>query len=115
VIAHVRKGDRKSRQLVPGIEDFHGSSDISKIATKAIMLAPAHDKEDDEDRLPYMWPTYFHIGKCRTDGSRTRFLGLVAFNARRNAYELGYSMHKMLLSGDESELIPDNKRPHWAI
>lgn len=41
-VAHVRKGERGSDQLVPTIEDFHGTSDVPKIATKAIMLAPAY-------------------------------------------------------------------------
>lgn len=41
-LAHIRKGERGSEQLVPSLDDFHGSSDVPKISTKAVMLAPAY-------------------------------------------------------------------------
>ena len=39
--------DKKYKTLVPEIDDFHGTSNISKIATKAILLAP--DRQTPKD------------------------------------------------------------------
>lgn len=111
VVAHVRKGDRRSGRLVPDIEDFHGTSDVPKIATKAIMLAPAHDQQSGS---PTLWPTYMHPVKCRFDGSRTRYVGLLNYDARVNAYDPNFRLGRLSAGGDEWEATASDKLPEWA-
>ncbi len=112
VVAHLRKSDRRSPMLIPDLDDFHGSSDITKIATKCIMLAPARDQSSGEAHL---WPTYIHAPKCRMEGSRTRYAGLVSFNSRMSTYESTYVLGRFNTMGTEFEdLKGDEKHPHWA-
>lgn len=111
LVAHLRKTQGKNFTLVPDGEDFHGSSEIIKICTKAITVAPAFDQDEQAGT----WPTYMRAVKCRTDGSRTRYVGLLCFNPQKNRYENNYILGK--LSPDGSEFIPvksDNK-PKWAL
>jgi DnaB-like helicase C terminal domain len=109
VVAHVRKADRKSTQLVPGIEDFHGTSDIPKIATKAIMLAPAFDQPSDD---PCLWPTYLSPAKCRFDGTRTRYVGLTMFDVRNGTYNEDFDLGR--INGGKFEIVDNSKTPSWA-
>lgn len=39
LVAHIRKQNEMFQKLTPGVDDFHGSSDIAKIATKAVTLS----------------------------------------------------------------------------
>lgn len=109
VVAHLRKGDRKSPQLVPSIEDFHGTSDVPKMCTKAVMIAPAFDQEGP---TPHLWPTYISPAKCRFDGSRTRYVGLTNFDVRSGAYDDDFDLGKVI--GDKWERIDNSKTPEWA-
>lgn len=112
LIVHVRKADRarKSAQLIPHIEDIHGTSDAGKIATKAIMIAPAYDQTS----TPGLAPTYIEPSKCRADGSRTRFVGLVPYNFRTGRYEQAFELGR--LSDDRSKFlfVKDEDLPAWA-
>jgi 5S rRNA maturation endonuclease (ribonuclease M5) len=114
LVAHVRKSERKGAPLVPTIEDFMGTSDIGKIATKTVMVAPAYDQTGDSTK-PYLFPTYMHPAKCRPEGSRTRFVGLTMFNARLGAYERPFDVGRFTNGGEKFELIDLNKLPRWAI
>lgn len=112
-IVHVRKAERgrKAAALVPEIEDIHGTSDAGKIATKAIMIAPAFDQPAP---APGLAPTYIEPAKCRADGSRTRFVGLVPYNFRTGLYEPSFVLGK--LSDDRSKMlfVADKDLPAWA-
>lgn len=111
VIAHIRKSDRHSGRIVPDEEDFHGTSDVPKMATKAIMIAPASDCPNDNH---WLWPTYFAIPKCRPDGSRARYVGRVDFDARSGKYLDDFDLGMLSLMGDKFELVDNSKIPHWA-
>jgi hypothetical protein len=111
LVAHMRKSDRKNKQIVPGCDEVHGSSDITKIATKVVTIAPADEKQAHGNR----WPTYIRVAKCRVDGSRTKFTGLVGFNADTNGYQSSYYLGR--LSPSEDEFLPIykfNELPYWA-
>jgi len=111
LIAHLRKSDRKAKQIAPGVDEFHGSSDITKIATKVITLAPCPQDQTSGNR----WPTYIRIAKCRVDGSRTRSVGAVVFNADTNQYEKNYYVGRLSHAEDEFEAITSfADLPHWA-
>jgi replicative DNA helicase len=111
VVAHVRKTDRKASRLVPDTDDFHGTSDVPKIATKAIMLAPAFDQTSTS---PSLWMTYVHPVKCRFDGARTRYVGLLTYDARANAYNENFLIGKLTAGGDKWECTPSDQIPEWA-
>lgn len=111
VVAHLRKSDRRNASLLPDLDDFHGTSDITKIATKCIMMAPARDQSAPR---PHLWPTYMHAPKCRTEGGRTRYAGLLLFNSRMQSYEERYQLGKMAPSGAEFEPTIVTDLPGWA-
>lgn len=111
LVAHIRKGDRRNPTPVPDMEDVHGSSDIFKIATKAIMIAPCRDAVDvPAPEKSYRFPTYFRIAKCRQDGSLPWFIGLSAFDITRGEYEEKYIIGEIV----KDEFKPLANKPHWA-
>lgn len=108
LLAHLRKSDKRFKSMVPDMEDFHGSSDISKIATKVILLAPA--KQDGNGSFVY--PTYIQAAKNRYDNSRTRFVGVCGYDTRRNCYEEKYNIGRISFDGQEFEKAIE--APYWA-
>lgn len=113
LVAHIRKRDRRYSPIVPDVEDIHGSSDIFKAATRAIAIAPAFDQVLSEGNS-YRFPTYIKTGKVRQDGSRSRYCGLVVFNARENAYEENYKIGTISSDGREWTECNQDNRPFWA-
>lgn len=111
VIAHLRKRSTGSKALVPDIDDFHGSSDITKIATKAVLLAPAHDQVRSR---PWLWKTYVTIPKDRQDGSNRNFAALMVFNARLGIYEESYELGRFSESGEKFNPLSAAEMPRWA-
>lgn len=109
--AHLRKSDRRVKTLLPSIEDFHGSSDVPKIATKAVMLAPAVDRTSP---LPYLAPTYMSAVKCRRDGARTRHVGLVNYDWRTCSYVEDFQIGVEKKGGEAIELLKIDDWPAWA-
>ena len=114
VIAHLRKGQggMKHAPLICGVEDFHGSSDVPKIATTCIMLSKCADKYVAEK--PYLWPTYIQVVKSRMEGSRTLFTGIVKFDARGNKYTPKYQLGRMRDFNTEFDPIANVNAPRWA-
>lgn len=87
LIAHLRKRDRGNDDLVPGLEEFHGSSDLYKIATKVITMSSGRPIGDG------LYETFFRIPKNRLDGGVTRYAAREFFNQRTGGYEKGkYSL-----------------------
>jgi hypothetical protein len=83
-IAHLRKMDVKSKRVIPHIAEFHGSSDITKVATMVITLAPV-----DRPRLmSWIADTYMHVSKDRLEGEQN-FTAIPGFDLRSNSYERG--------------------------
>jgi replicative DNA helicase len=111
VVAHLRKSDRARPTLVPETDDFHGTSDVPKMATKAIMLAPARDRPSG---ARHIWNTYIAPVKCRIEGSRTRYVAVVPFDATTNSYQDSFVLGQMVKGGTEFEPLPDEQLPAWA-
>ena len=108
VIAHLRKRDRSRPQLMPTLEDFHGTSDIGKIATKAVLLARAADREDSR---PHIASTYMRVSKDRIVGA-TPYTAIVGFDLRTAGYEPGYRLGR--IANNAWEPTPWGERPRWA-
>lgn len=111
VVAHLRKADRFGKRLVPMLDDFHGSSDIAKVATKAILLAPA---PDDPGVGGYAWSTYVSCPKERMDGGTKNFVGLLTFDARRGEYLDGYTLGRLTDGGETWTELEASECPAWA-
>lgn len=111
LVAHIRKGDRRNPSPVPDLDDIHGSSDIFKIATKVVLLAPARDQDVSPGTRSHRFATYMRIAKCRQDGSLTWLCGLTAFDITRNAYEDRYALGNHDSSG---VWVPATDIPFWA-
>ncbi len=107
-VAHLRKKDTRSKQVVPSIDDFHGSSNLTKIATQVITLDRA---EGIEPSAPHFSPTFMHIAKDRRNGAN-RLVALVNYDKRINAYSPVYTLGKVV-DGVWQE-IDIHSRPHWA-
>ena len=87
LVAHIRKADRFSSSPVPELEDFHGSSDLYKVATKAITLAAGIKYTPDG-----VAETLMKVVKDRFDSSLTRHLGLLHFDVKRGSYAEKYQV-----------------------
>lgn len=110
LVAHLRKRDKANEDLVAGQEEFHGSSDLFKIATKVVTFSPGRSTADG------LFETFFRIPKNRNDGSPSRFIGREFFNPKKGEYEkgkyqLGWAEQKR--SAGFAEIDPA-QYPEWA-
>lgn len=111
VIAHLRKRDRNSQSLVPDLDDFHGTSDITKIATKVVLIGPATDRPRPPGR-PWAFPTYVHVPKDRMRG-RSGIGAVLSFDARTGAYEPGYEVGRFNADCTKWEKLGEREIPLW--
>ena len=86
LVAHLRKRDRQNAELCAGLDEFHGSSDLTKIATKVITLAPGGPC----DKGGYY--TFFRTPKNRHSSSSSRFLAQMVYDEKRGKYEQEYKL-----------------------
>lgn len=115
VVAHLRKTFGRNAPLVPQLEDFHGSSDIGKIATTAIILGPAKGHVTPIDpHLKSTWPTFMRISKCRLDGSRLYYVGVGYYDARTGRYRDNYSIGHLAHGDTEWYMIDPESRPEFS-
>jgi archaellum biogenesis ATPase FlaH len=109
LVAHLRKRDKFNGERCAGLDEFHGSSDLVKIATKVITLAPGRPVSKCE------YETFFRTPKNRTNGSSTRFLGRAIYSSETGRYEreyrLGWAEQKR---EDEFTDIGESAQPDWA-
>jgi len=109
LVSHLRKKG-KDRGL-PDQEDFYGSSNIPKIATTAITIAP--DTKDD-DLSAGIFPTYFRIVKSRI-GLRSNYAMRCNYNLNLRAYEDKYQIFRLDGLGNVApEQLLENQLPRWA-
>lgn len=117
VVAHLRKTNgNRTPTLLPNLEDFHGTSDVPKIATTCIMIGAADDPvaQARVARQPYLLPTYMASVKNRMDGNRTKYVGLVNFDVRTNMYEPSYQIGKLNDWVEDFEPLVGNAVPPFA-
>lgn len=104
-IAHIRKGLQK---LAPEMDDIHGSSDISKIATGVITFAHAKDIEKREE---YLVPTYFKVVKTRKRGGMDFYIALCDYNLQTVEYEKDFNIY--YTNYDGTKLVEIKNNPYW--
>jgi len=107
LLAHLRKHG----QAFPGLDDFHGHSDIVKVATQVIVMSPAYNLTQANDVGHF--PTYFHIAKSRRASENVPYVGVLGFDRQRNRYGEKYYIAKHG-GTDEPELITTaSEIPEW--
>lgn len=106
LVSHLRKKDRQSKELVPGLDEFHGSSDLTKIATKVITVTQGPALSDGR------FVTYFRIAKNRIDGGATRFVGACVFDPKKGRYIDDYGVGRV--NSESFKQIEIEKYPRWA-
>jgi replicative DNA helicase len=110
LIAHLRKRDQRAKSIVPHVEDFHGSSDIIKVVTSAVMLAPARCMPSTEDGISN---TFMHVPKDRM-GGQTGLVALCQFDRRLKSYAPHYTLGRSAKGGDGFEQLGIGEVPRWA-
>lgn len=114
LVAHVRKLDTRSRSLVPSIDDVMGSSDIAKICTRAILIAPASKYAlEDSSCEPEGAGTFFAIRKDRVSGA-LHLIALCDFDWRERKYRDHYVLGHQTRSGEKFEPLRGLDAPSWA-
>lgn len=110
LVVHLRKRDLRSKAIVPDIEMVHGSSDIAKICTRAIMLAPARSMQNEK---PHLSNTFFFVPKDRVGGA-TGLVALCTFDRGLRRYHDNYTLGRMSHDGSEFEPLTREQMPRWA-
>lgn len=107
VISHLRK-KIKERDLLPDNDDFHGTSNIPKIASTCITISPWHDFDNEKDQIS---ATLFRITKSRA-GAQKKYIGLVSFDRKLNKYSNKYKLCRI----DKGELkqVEYEDYPSWG-
>lgn len=131
VIAHLRKNQVfKNPPIVNNIDDFHGTSDVPKIATVCIMIGPKPFKRpkdtteavegmgtaaiEKKAKKAFLIPTYMRIVKYRLDSDVTRYCALIDFDRRKGRYAETYKLGR-LVSGDTEWIgLPEDEKPFWS-
>lgn len=113
LVSHLRKRDRGNPDLVAGLDEFHGSSDLTKIATRVVSLSPGQLTSKGN------FETFFRVPKNRLNGGSTRFVARMVFNPEIGNYEKGYRLGHSNLTKDATrdsgfQDIPVENAPEWA-
>lgn len=108
LVVHLRKRATNSKAIVPGMEDIHGSSDIAKVCTHAIMLEPAYGTPSHRKGFNN---TLITIPKDRGDGAK-HLIALCAFDWRRKTYEATYTLGREVKG--QFEPLGTAEVPFWA-
>lgn len=108
LVAHLRKRDQRAKQLIATLDDFHGSSNVTKIATQVIAIERAHCIEADKW---YLHPTFISVLKDRRSGA-PRLSAVCMFDQRTRGYASQYRLGR--ISGAEWEEVALHEIPDWA-
>ncbi len=108
LVAHLRKRDPRAKQIIATLDDFHGSSNITKIATQAIAIERAVGIDSDK-----WWkaPTFMSVIKDRRGGA-CPFTALSWFDRRTKGYGKAYSLGR--ISSSQWEEVGARENPSWA-
>ena len=124
ILSQLRKdsGQNQNSSVMPDISDFHGSSDIFKIATKGIMFASGVGVVDASHDRATRRPTLVKVVKNRTDGSTKIYTGATVFDVSTNSYDEDYVVGNLKWVKDEETKMkvekfiptPEGDLPFWA-
>lgn len=113
VVAHLRKKMREDKRITTTLDEFHGSSNLTKIATQIIAL----------DRAPrfrftpyYHHPTFVSILKDRRQGPPLGGLGVMrcTYDSRKRGYDDAYTLGRLAKGGTAWEPLGRDDVPPWS-
>lgn len=107
LISHFRKNLKQFSELIAGLDEFHGSSDVAKISTTAITLGKGPRISDTQ------FETYVRVAKARYGGERARFVGKMIFDIQRNGYLDTWSPGELSPDGKEFIECEVGEEPFW--
>ena len=109
---HLKKRDTKERaSILPDLEDIHGSSNITKIATNAIVMAPSNLNSANHKEFG----TYMRVAKHRSNGSATRYVGHVKYLIEQNTYKPEMSIGLYKPHQENFVGLNRGEMPQWAL
>lgn len=108
LIVHLRKRAQGSKALVPSMDDIHGSSEIGKNCTHAIMLEHAVGMPNANKNLNN---TFFSVPKDRGDGTKP-LIALCPFDWRTKRYADFYTLGRD--NRGTFEPLGTSEVPYWA-
>lgn len=108
LVVHLRKKERGSKALTPSMDDIHGSSDIAKVCTHAVMLEPAYTQPSHR---PGYSNTFFVVPKDRGGGA-SQLVALCPFDWRSKSYGANYTLGRD--HNGKFEPLGTNEVPFWA-
>lgn len=111
LVAHLRKRDRNNDDLIAGLDEFHGSSDLTKIATKVVTMSPGNWVSETQ-----AYETFFRTPKNRWDSGVIRYSYKEFYDPKTGEYLNGrYEIGSAMQSRSKGfEQIPRWERPQWA-
>ncbi len=109
LLAHMRKTSRGEKNPIPDIDDFHGSSDLTKIATDVIIAARAEEIAGVNGERG----TWLYIPKSREAGDAQGYAALVGYDSRTGVYKEEYFLARVRRFS-EPEFIQASQFPRWA-
>lgn len=104
LVAHTRK----TQSNLPGLEDFRGTSDIGKIITDCVMIAP---RPGSYDPVSGTIDTIISVPKARAGGA-LNVVGLMRFHTQLQCYLPEYRV--ATYSHDNIEELERSRLPYWA-
>ncbi len=120
VISHLRKRDKFDQTPWPKLDDFHGSSEISKMATQAFSLCVASVEIKVDSKINNMpiknsiqtKASVLTILKNRADGAVVGSQAAMQFDIREREYQKNYKIIKW--DHAKKILIEETGKPDWA-
>lgn len=108
-ISHLRKKDRGNNELCPSHDEFHGSSEISKTCTVAIVLSPGGVATDGD------FETYMRVSKGREDSSVAKYVGRLFYAPKKGVYLPEYRLaHSNCTTQKGFVELDRDLYPDWA-
>lgn len=121
VVSHIKKKDRRFPTLAPDQEDFHGSSDLVKMATKVISISPQYDfsiykktLDGGAMKVDCEGYTFIKASKNRRNGLPTRYISATKYDFRTNSYHKPYYLGSQKLKDKETIFLAEHDVPKWA-
>lgn len=109
LVSHLRKKDKQNDELCAGIDEFFGSSDLAKIATRVVTISGGKATPSGN------FETFFRVCKNRINGSSMRYSACLSFSPTKGTYEKEYLLgwaEQSRKSGFK-QLDFDIQKPSW--
>ncbi len=117
VVSHVRKKAQGERGVVmPGVEDLHGSSALSKVATEVVLFARDWNAPQPRKHLS---GTLVSVVKDRRGRGSEKRVARIYYDMSSGTYEDTYQVGSLVWDRDARGQVwqpsPLNQIPEWAV